>query len=127
MSALQPYQYVVLRVVPRADREEFVNVGVVLRCQAADFLGASFALDRDRLLAFAPGTDLTAVEAALDTICRVAEGREGGGLPRLGDDGRRFGWLSAPRSTVIRPGPVHGGLTADPAAELSRLLGQLVR
>lgn len=126
MSALLPYQYVVLRCVPRADREEFVNVGVVLRCQEADYLGADFRVDRARLAAFAPDLDPVVVDEALRVVCEVAAGVEGGGRPRLGDDGRRFGWLSAPRSTVVRPGPVHGGLTADPAAELARLLDRLV-
>ncbi|WP_370893081.1 DUF3037 domain-containing protein [Janibacter sp. GXQ6167] len=127
MTAPMPYQYVVLRAVPRAEREEFVNVGVVLRCQAADFLGADFARSPERLAALAPDLDLAAVDAALGVVCDVAKGVEGGGLPRLADDGRRFGWLSAPRSTVIRPGPVHSGLTTDPAAELQRLMDRLVR
>lgn len=126
MSELLPYQYVVLRCVPRADREEFLNVGVVLRCQAADYLAADFHVDRDRLAAFAPGLDPAGLDDALQVVCEVAAGVEGGGRPRLGDDGRRFGWLSAPRSTVVRPGPVHGGLTTDPEAELRRLLQHLV-
>lgn len=122
-----PYQYVVLRCVPRAEREEFVNVGIVLRSQSADHLEAAFAVDADRVGALAPDLDLDELDAALRTVCEVASGREGGGLPRLGDDGRRFGWLSAPRSTVVRPGPVHSGLTDDPAAEVQRLLDRLVR
>ncbi|WP_068264940.1 DUF3037 domain-containing protein [Janibacter limosus] len=124
---LLPYQYVVLRCVPRAEREEFLNVGIVLRSQAADHLEAAFAVDRDRVRAFAPDLDLDELDAALRTVCEVAAGHEGSGRPRLGDDGRRFGWLSAPRSTVVRPGPVHSGLTADPAAEVQRLLERLVR
>lgn len=120
------YQYVVLRCVPRVQREEFVNVGVVLYSQAADFLDASWRVDEERLRALAPGLDLGAVGAALDTICRVCRGETGGGLPTLGGLGKRFGWLSAPRSTVVQPGPVHGGLTADPAAELDRLVERLV-
>lgn len=127
MSALLPYAYVVLRVVPVADREEFVNVGIVLRCQEADYLGAGFHVDTARLAALAPDLDLVEVEQALRVVCEVADGVEGGGRPRLGSDVRRFGWLSAPRSTVVRPGPVHTGLAADPAAELDRLLIRLVR
>lgn len=122
-----PYQYVVLRCVPSAEREEFINVGIVLRCQAADHLEAAFAVDRARLTAFAPNLDPEELDAALQVVCDVAAGREGGGRPRLGDDGRRFGWLSAPRSTVVRPGPVHSGLTEDPAGEVQRLLDRLVR
>lgn len=124
---LLPYAYVVLRCVPRADREEFVNVGVVLRCQEADFLGAAFHVDEARLRAFAPELDRAAVDDALRVVGEVAAGVEGGGLPRLGTDVRRFGWLTAPRSTIVRPGPVHGGLTTDPAAETQRLLARLVR
>ncbi|WP_068323984.1 DUF3037 domain-containing protein [Janibacter terrae] len=122
-----PYQYVVLRCVPRAEREEFINVGIVLHSQAGEHLEAAFAVDPDRLRAFAPDLDLDELDAALRTVCDVAAGHEGGGRPRLGDDGRRFGWLSAPRSTVVRAGPVHSGLTDDPAAEVQRLLDRLVR
>ncbi|UUZ43582.1 DUF3037 domain-containing protein [Janibacter limosus] len=123
-----PYQYVVLRCVPGAEREEFLNVGVVLRSPGR-------RAPRGRLRGRAgsgctpspPDPDPDDLDAALQTVCDVAAGREGGGLPRLGDDGRRFGWLSAPRSTVVRPGPVHSGLTDDPAAEVQRLLDRLVR
>jgi hypothetical protein len=120
------YQYVVLRCVPRVEREEFVNVGVVLYCQGANYLEAAYRVDADRLRALAPSVDLEAVDAALETVCRVCRGDTGGGLPTLGALGRRFGWLSAPRSTVVQPGPVHGGLTDDPSAELAALVGRLV-
>ena len=120
------YQYVVLRCVPRVEREEFVNVGVVLYSQAADFLEASYEVDVDRLRALAPGLDAAEVRDALETVCQVCRGVTGRGLPDLGGLGRRFGWLTAPRSTVVQPGPVHGGLTADPAAELERLVARLV-
>lgn len=120
------YQYVVLRCVPRVEREEFLNVGVVLYSQGADFLEAAYRVDAERLRAFAPQVDVADVEQALETICQVCRGVTGGGLPTLGGLGRRFGWLSAPRSTVVQPGPVHGGLTDDPAAELADLLRRLV-
>jgi hypothetical protein len=120
------YQYVVLRCVPRVEREEFVNVGVVLYCQGADFLDAAYRVDEARLAALAPGVDPAQVRDALETVCQVCRGVTGGGLPTLGGPGKRFGWLSAPRSTVVQPGPVHGGLTADPAAELAALLDRLV-
>jgi hypothetical protein len=124
--SLVGYQYVVLRCVPRVQREEFVNVGVVLYSQSADFLEASWRVDEARLQALAPDLDLAAVADALDTVCRVCRGETGGGLPTLGGLGKRFGWLSAPRSTVVQPGPVHGGLTRDPSAELESLLERLV-
>lgn len=120
------YQYVVLRCVPRVEREEFLNVGVVLYSQGADFLEAGYRVDEARLQAFAPDTDPAEVSAALETICRVCRGETGGGLPTLGMLGKRFGWLSAPRSTVVQPGPIHGGLAADPAAELQALLARMV-
>ncbi|HET7280092.1 MAG TPA: DUF3037 domain-containing protein [Dermatophilaceae bacterium] len=123
---LHPYQYVTLRCVPRVDREEFLNVGIVLYSQSVDFLDAAFGLDEARLRAVAPDLDLGSVHDVLDTVCRICRGEHGRGLPDLGSLGRRFGWLSAPRSTVVQPGPVHGGLTADPAAELQRLLHRLV-
>jgi hypothetical protein len=120
------YQYVVLRCVPRVEREEFVNVGVVLYAQAADFLEAAYRVDDARLLALDRQVDPEQVRDALEAICEVCRGVTRGGLPDLGGLGRRFGWLSAPRSTVVQPGPVHGGLTTDPAAELNALLGRLV-
>ena len=120
------YQYVVLRCVPRVEREEFLNVGVVLYSQAADFLEAAYRVDEARLRAFSPQVSVEDVDQALETICQVCRGVTGGGLPTLGGLGRRFGWLSAPRSTVVQPGPVHGGLTDDPAAELAELLRRLV-
>nr|WP_246061614.1 DUF3037 domain-containing protein [Lapillicoccus jejuensis] len=123
---LVPYQYVVLRCVPRVEREEFVNVGVVLFAQSADFLGAGFALDEQRLTAFAPGLSLDGVRRALDAVRAVCRGETGRGLPTLETPGQRFGWLTASRSTVVQPGPRHGGVCADPAAELDRLVGRLV-
>lgn len=123
MSVL-PYQYVVLRCVPRVDREEFVNVGVVLYSQAANFLGCAGYVDEQRLLAFAADLDLAFLRSALDAVgsaCR-GDGPSGASSP-----GQRFGWLVAPRSTMLQPSPVHGGLAADPDAELARLLDMLVR
>lgn len=126
-AAGHTYQYVVLRCVPRAEREEFVNVGVVLRSQQAGALLAGFHLDERRLAALDPELDTSAVSDALQVIADVCAGRTGGGRPDLPDDGRRFGWISAPRSTVVRPGPVHTGIATDPQAELDRLLRLLVR
>jgi hypothetical protein len=123
---LVPYQYVVLRCVPRVDREEFVNVGVALYSQAAEFLAVAHHIDGARLRAMAPDLDLESVTDSLATMSAVCRGETGDGRPDLGALGRRFGWLSAPRSTVIQPGPVHSGVTADPAATLEDLLARLV-
>ena len=131
---MRGYQYVVLRCVPRVEREEFLNVGVVLYCDAADFLACAARVDERRLVALDPGVDVDGVRRALrgvDEVCR-GEGRldlavgsraTAYGTREAADTlGTRFGLLRAPRSTVVQPGPVHGGLTADPASELDRLL-----
>ena len=132
------YQYVALRCVPRVDREEFVNVGVVLYCQAEDFLGSASLVDEARLRALDAGVDVEAVRHALEAVEQVCRGEAhvdfgvGSRATAYGvregrdDPSSRFGFLRAPRSTVVQPGPVHGGLTDDPAAELQRLLERLV-
>jgi hypothetical protein len=135
---MSPYQYVALRCVPRVEREEFVNVGVVVYCPAEDFLGVRTAVDEQRLRALDPSLDIDAVRAALDGIDKVCRGEAHAdfgpavratayGTRESSDDkSTRFGFLKAPRSTVIQPGPVHGGVTADPARTLEHLLECLV-
>lgn len=120
------YQYVVLRCVPRADREEFVNVGVVLYAQAADFLAVASYVDATRLQALDHRLDIAQVTDALAFVDGVCAGDGRGGEAARHAPGVRFGFLKAPRSTVLRPGPVHGGLTSDPARELERLVSRLV-
>lgn len=120
------FQYVVLRCVPRVDREEFVNVGVVLYSQSADFLCSSSRLQEARLLALAPDLDLDATRSALAAIEAVCCGQAAPVADAGITLGQRFGWLAAPRSTVIQPGPIHGGVTEDPARQLRRLLQTLV-
>ena len=124
--ALVSYQYVVMRCVPRVDRDEFTNVGVVIHSQAVEFLDCAFMVGPDRLRSWSPDLDLELVDATLKTVCGICRGEQAPGRPSLETLGQRFGWLAAPRSTVIQPGPVHGGLTRDPAAELQRLLARLV-
>jgi Protein of unknown function (DUF3037) len=121
------FEYSLIRAVPRVDRGEFINVAAVLYCQAVDFLGCGVVLAPERLQAIDPELDLDAVTAALDGICAVCEGRASAGKAATGPPRTRFGWLTAPRSTVVQAGPVHSGLTIDPAAELERLVRQLVR
>ena len=120
------FQYVVLRCVPRVDREEFVNVGVVLYCEAADYLHAVWHVDPERLRNLDPRVDVEQVCDALAYVDGVCAGDERGGAAAQQPIGNRFGFLKAPRSTVLQPGPVHGGVTTDPARELERLLHQLV-
>ena len=127
MSGRMAYQYVVLRCVPRVDREEFVNVGVLAYCQQADFLAAACHVQPERLAALWPDLDPSSVSSALAFIEGVCRGDERLGEVAAGDLGTRFGFLKAPRSTVVQPGPVHGGTTTDPVAELQRLLTVLVR
>jgi len=124
---MSPYQYVVMRCVPRIDREEFVNVGVVLYCQAADYLDARWHVDAARIHALDDATDIDAVCDRLHFIDGVCRGEIGLGEVANGDLGTRFGFIKAPRSTVVQPGPVHGGIAADPETELQRLLELLVR
>jgi hypothetical protein len=118
------FEYAVLRAVPRVERGECVNVGVVLYCQDADLLRAVVALDEARLRALDPDVDVDGVRGAAEALARTCAGEGPAGATSLG---QRFRWLTAPRSTVVQPGPVHSGLTEDPEAELERLLDVLVR
>jgi hypothetical protein len=121
-----PFEYVVVRIVPRVDRGESINAGIIVYCQALDYLGSKVHLDRGRLSALDPSADPDLIDRALTGVSDVCADGPGAG-PAAGEDiGRRFRWLTAPRSTVVQPGPVHTGLTADPAAELDRLLRVLV-
>ncbi|MBD0844465.1 DUF3037 domain-containing protein [Streptomyces sp. TRM68416] len=121
------FEYAVLRVVPRVERGECINAGVLVYCRARAYVGARTHLDEARLLALDPDADLPGVRAALDAVQRVCSGGATAGQAASDDAGRRFRWLIAPRSTIVQPGPVHTGLTTDPAAETERLLGLLVR
>jgi hypothetical protein len=127
MTGRLGFQYVVLRCVPRVDREEFLNVGVVLYCQQADFLEARCFVDVDRLRLLASDVDVAAVRSALDAVEAVCRGDESAGAAGRAPMGTRFGFVKAPRSTVVQPGPVHGGTTSDPSAQLDHLLERLVR
>ena len=118
------FDYAVLRAVPRVERGECVNVGVVLFCKDRDFLDVAVHLDPRRLVALDPGADVEQVGAALLALRRTCAGEGPAGQTSLG---QRFRWLTAPRSTVLQAGAAHSGLTRDPAAELSRLLDRLVR
>jgi hypothetical protein len=126
VPARPSFDYAVVRVVPRVEREEFVNAGVILFCSEADFLGARVALPRERLQALHPGADLDVLQGHLEAIPRIAAGGEGSGpIGRLSRR-ERWHWLVAPRSTVIQVGPVHAGLCDDPRAALDRLFERLV-
>jgi hypothetical protein len=116
----------VIRVVPRVEREEFVNTGVVLFSRPRRYLGSRLHLDAARLRALWPEIDVDAVARHLDVIRLVAAGDPAGGAMALLPAAERFGWLSAPASTVVQPGPVHAGLAHDPEAALHELFSLLV-
>jgi len=121
------YDYAVIRVVPRVDREEFVNVGVIVSCPAKDFLEARIELDEARLLALAPRIDLEAIRANLASIPRIcAGGPDSGPIGQLSLR-ERFHWLVAPRSTIIQTSRVHTGRCTDPEPLTEHLLDRMVR
>jgi hypothetical protein len=121
------FEYAVLRVVPRVDRGESINAGLLLWCKQLGYLGARTHLDQARLLALDPTADAAAVTRALEAVCDLAPGPgPDAGAAALDEVGRTFRWLTAPRSTVVQPGPVHTGLTSDPDAEAERLFRLLV-
>ena len=121
------FEYAVLRVVPRVEREEFLNVGVILYCPAQGFLQVRFELNEARLHAFASQQlDLGELHERLRAFERICRGRaEGGPIGQLAV-AARFRWLTAQRSTVVQTSPVHPGLCADAAATLARLHAELV-
>jgi hypothetical protein len=120
------FQYAIIRVVPRVERGEGLNVGIVMLCRPKRFLGARVALDEGRLAAFAPDLDPGSVQPYLEAIERVAAGDAAAGpIASLGQ-AERFHWLVAPASTIIQPSAVHTGLCDDPAAELDHLVATLV-
>ena len=121
------YSYAIVRVVPRVERGECVNVGVVLFVRARRYLAARVELDRPRLLALAPEADGALIERHLATFVAVCEGRPEGGPVAALPPSERFHWLTAPRSTMIQTSPVHGGATLDPGATLEDLLTAFVR
>lgn len=119
------FEYAIVRAVPRVERGECLNVGVIVYCQSVDYLGASVHVEEARLLALDPSADVEAVTAAADAIKTTCSGTTG---PAAGaSPGDRFRLLTAPRSTIIQPGPVHSGLTETPESELARLFDELVR
>ena len=120
------FQYALLRAVPSIERGEALNVGVVVHCRRARFLGVRTAVDEERLRLLDPGVDVAAVDAHLAVIERVAAGDEPENPIAAMDRSDRFGWIVAPSSTSVQPSPVHTGLTDDPAATLEKLFAELV-
>jgi Protein of unknown function (DUF3037) len=126
MRAPVSYDYAVVRAVPRVDREEFINMGVILFAKACHFLAARVEVDDERLRALAPEVDVDLVRRHVEAIPRICSGEEDAGPIAQLSQSERFHWLVSPRSTIIQVSPVHGGLCDDPAAELDELFVRLV-
>ena len=126
MPASSLYDYALVRLVPCVEREEFINVGVILFCSTRRFLGALVHLDEQRALALDPGLDLQAVQQHLDAIPMIcAGGKEAGYVGQLSQS-ERFHWLVSPRSTIIQTSPVHSGVSDDPESTLQHLFKTVV-
>jgi hypothetical protein len=122
----EAFQYAVWRVVPDLERGEALNAGVVVFARRHGFLAARARLDEDKLRALAADADVDAVRRHLDALVRIAAGDPQAGPIAALEPSERFGWLTAPSSTVVQPGPVHTGLCDDPQALLDRLYARLV-
>jgi hypothetical protein len=120
------FEYALVRVVPRIERGEMINAGVLVYCRAQSFVGARVHLDEAKLRCLDGEVDVVGVRAALRGYEDICEGGKPAGQAAGDDPGRRFRWLTAPRSTIVQPGPIHTGLTADAAREADRLLALLV-
>jgi hypothetical protein len=119
---LNSFEYALVRVVPYPEREEFLNAGAILYCRARRYLEARIELDAGRLMALAPELDVEMVLAQLDLIPRICAGGAGAGPIGQLSQADRFRWLTSPRSSTIQISPVHGGLCADPAGALGRIV-----
>lgn len=122
----EAFQYAVLRVVPSLEREEFLNVGVIVFCRRRGYLAARVALDTNRLAALAPEVDVEALSAHLEARVRIAAGAPDAGPIAALPMSERFHWLAAPSSTVIQSSPVHSGVCEDPEEVLEHLMSRLV-
>lgn len=120
------FEYATIRVVPCVEREEFMNVGVIIYCPSQGFLHTLYALDEQRLKAFSNKLDVEELEKRLQAFVHICAGKEQGGTIGKMPPASRFRWLTATRSTIVQTSPVHPGLCADPKAQLQRLQEQLV-
>jgi hypothetical protein len=127
MSNGEPFSYALLRVMPRADRGEAINVGVVVFCRREDFLAIRWALPLDRLKTLDATLDVASLESQLRALEAIARGDRAGGSVALQPPSERFHWLVAPTSTIVVPSEVHTGISADPQQTLAQLFEKLVR
>jgi hypothetical protein len=121
------FNYAIIRIVPRVERQEFVNVGVILFCKERGYLDVALDHGLGRLRVFAPGCDFEMIAEHLRTIEMICRGEPGAGRFAGWSQSERFHWLTGPSSTVIQASPVHAGLCSDPAEELGRLYDLLVQ
>ncbi len=127
MRELDTYDYAIIRVVPKVEREEFINVGVMVSCPSRGFLDARIELDEKRLLALDATLDIESIRHHLATIPAICAGGEAAGAIGQLSQRQRFHWLTAPRSTVIQTSPVHTGRCGNPIEVLEHLLDTMVR
>ncbi|MDE1162881.1 MAG: DUF3037 domain-containing protein [Acidobacteriaceae bacterium] len=126
MSERKAYNYAVIRVVPRVERDEFVNAGVILFSAQKKFLGLKMELSEEKLMALWPGTPIAAIRNHLDAVEKICNGdADGGPIAKLSQS-ERFQWLTSPRSTMIQISPVRTGVTDDAALTLAKLAGDLI-
>jgi hypothetical protein len=126
MQEQHSFEYAVIRVVPKVEREEFMNVGVILYSQSLAYLDALFTLNEERLFALSPGLEIDEIKKHLNAFCNICKGGpEAGPIGKL-DMGSRFRWLTATRSTVLQCSKVHPGLSSDPSLTLKNLHKRLV-
>lgn len=126
MQDKQLFEYAVVRVVPKVEREEFLNVGIILYSKSIRFLGCMYKLDKKRLEAFHPAVDVAEIEEYLQSFNSICKGERGGGPIAALDPASRFRWLTATRSTVVQTSKVHPGFCAHPHEALEHLYQQLV-
>jgi hypothetical protein len=122
---VQSFEYAILRIVPRVEREEFVNVGVIVYCKDQHFLKVKISIDEKKLQALSHDIDLPEITSHLESFRQIADGSGSGPIAQL-DMGSRFRWLTATRSTVLQTSKVHPGKCIDPADKLNRLFEEYV-
>jgi hypothetical protein len=126
MPEQHSFEYAVIRIVPKVEREEFMNVGVILYCQSLSFLNAAFHLDEGRLRALSHQLEMEEIKKHLEAFCEICKGGPAAGTIGRLDMGSRFRWLTATRSTVLQCSRVHPGLTENPDGTLKDLHARLV-
>ena len=123
----ESFDYAIIRVVPRVEREEFLNVGAVVFCRTKKYLAAKVEIDEKRLLAFYPEIELEMIRSHLEMIPKICEGGEAAGPIGQLSQSERFNWIVAPKSTTVQCSPVHSGVCSEPADQLDRLVEKMVR